>query len=101
MGGRGLDIDGLSDVYILMPMYLDLKKNGVTQALIEQAIGRVGRAGKVGHSHLIELCKLNNVDENTTESEYNQMCNDLHTNAADPDNPVHDALIQAFKILGV
>lgn len=47
-GGRGLDINALVRVYIVLPMYIGLKDRGLNYRTIKQAAGRVGRAGAVG-----------------------------------------------------
>ncbi len=45
----------MNDVLIALPMYVNLDQMQINERVIKQAIGRVGRANKVGHAHIIEL----------------------------------------------
>lgn len=60
--GRGLDIENLVHVILLVPIYVHEKDNNVTQSQIKQSVGRVARGGKTGLVTVIYYGDILNIE---------------------------------------
>ena len=72
LAGRGLDIPGLRNVYILIPAYTNYKDFNMSLRQIKQAVGRVGRAGAVGLAHIYLIDHLGEFT-GTTKAEFDAL----------------------------